>query len=241
MPIGVPESYSESGQASCRVLRLTSESKILNYCEPEFPWNIRQVRQERTLYLKADVDHEGRVTDVRFLWSDRSLNEAVAAAVKKWMFEPILVEGKPMESTRAIKIIIRGGGEKAAVTAWRYPHEFRVHELRSTEGAAGRSPKALRQVGPVYPLSPRRQGLEGEIAMEVLFSEHGFAEAVLLWKSVPELEEAAIEAFSQWVYEPLAVNGKPNKFITSFHVHFRVAAARKNEPPIWLDKAFLNR
>lgn len=219
-PLGMTESTPVGGRASCRVLWLIEEAKILKYVEPELPENLRQIRQEWMIYLKADVDQQGRVRNVDSLWSNPFLVDAAVAAVKQWVFEPTLLEGKPVESTRAVEITIRGRTEKAAVRAWLYPDEFRVYALPLAEGVEGRSPKVLHQVDPIYPESARIKGIEGVVAMEALFSEDGLAEAVLIWKSVPELEQAAVEAFSRWVYEPLKVKNKPSKFTVKFHVRF---------------------
>ena len=219
-PAGVPKSAQMSSGISCRVFRMTSESKILKYVEPEYPGNTRTIQGNTTVYLKADVDQQGRVKDVRFFWSDRSFGEAAASAVKQWLFEPIVVDGKPVESTHALEIIFQGRRNKVVATAWRYPDEFRVYETPFQNAMADRSSKVLRKVDPIYPESARWQNIEGTVAMEALFSEAGRVEALLFWKSIPELDAAAIEAFSQWVYEPLIVNNTPSKFIAKFYIRF---------------------
>jgi TonB family protein len=223
MPPIIPESAQTSSEITCRVLRLTSESKILQYVKPEYPGNKGKIKTDMPVYLKANVDQEGRVKDVHFFLSDLSFGEAAASAVRQWVFEPVLVDGKPVESTHAIEIVFHGKGKKAVAKAWLYPDEFRVCEMRKQNVKVENPPKLLREVKPIYPESARLQNIEGSILMEALFSESGRVEVILIWKSVPYLDEAAIEAFSQWIYEPLIVDNTPYKHIVSLYVRFSKA------------------
>ena len=228
LPPLIPESSQEitqtSSEITCRVLRLTSESKILQYVEPEHPGNTGKIKTDVTVYLKADVDQEGRVKDVYLQWpylSDLSLREAVTSAVRQWVFEPVLVDGKAVEATHAIEIVFQGKKKQAVAKAWLYPDEFRFYEKRKQNLKVENPPKLLHEVKPIYPESARFQNIEGTVAMEVLVSESGEIEAILLWKSIPYLDEAAMEAVSQWVYEPLIVDDTPHKYIISLCARFR--------------------
>jgi len=220
MPPIIPESEQTSREITCRVLRLTSESKILQYVKPEYPGNNGKIKTDVTVYLKADVDQEGRVKDVHLKWFDPPFGEAVTSAVRQWVFEPVLVHGKPVESTHAIEIVFQGKRKEVVAKAWLYPDEFRVCEMRKKNLKIESPPKLLKEVKPIYPESARLQNIEGDIAMEALFSESGEVEAILLWKAIPYLDEAAIEAFSQWIYEPLIVDNTPYKHIVSLCVRF---------------------
>jgi TonB family protein len=221
MPPIIPESAQISSEITCRVLRLTSKSKILQYVKPEYPGNKRKIKTDMPVYLKADVDQEGRVRDAHFFLSDPSFGEAAASAVRQWVFEPILVDGKPVESTHAIEIVFQGKKKEAVANAWLYPDEFRICEMRKQNVKAENPPKLLHEVKPIYPESARLQNIEGSFLLESLFSESGRVEAILLWKSVPYLDEAAIKAFSQWIYEPLIIDNTPYKQVVSIYVRFR--------------------
>jgi outer membrane biosynthesis protein TonB len=217
-----PNTAPLSSRIACKILRLTQESKILKYIEPEYPDNTRTSRGDISVCLKAKADHDGKVTDVHFFWSDPSSGQAAAAAVKQWVFEPILIDGVPIDSIRAIEIVFHGESKKAAARAWLYPVEFDVHEFLLPGSTTAQSPKVVRKVGPTYPESARSQHMEGAIAMEALFSEAGRIEAILIWRSIPSLEEAAIEAFSQWIFEPFTFNNAPSKFVIKFFSRFQL-------------------
>jgi TonB family protein len=222
MPPRIPESPQTSIEITCRVLRLTSESKILRYVEPEYPADKSMTKTDMTVYLKAEVDQEGRVKDIHSLWSDLSFGEAAASAVRQWVFEPVFVDGKPVESTRAIEIVFQGKRKKVAAKAWLYPDEFRAYKMPKDLMAEHPS-KLLHEVKPIYPEMARVKNIKGDIAMEVLISESGDVEAILLWKTLPFLDEAAVEAISQCVFEPLIIDNTPRKFINSFYIRFHIA------------------
>jgi TonB family protein len=222
MPSRFPESAQISSEITCKVLCLTSESKILQFVEPEYPGNKGKIKTDMPVYLKAVVDQEGQVKDVRFFLSDPSFGEAAASAVRQWVFEPVLVDGKPVESTHAIKIVFQGKRKNVVAKAWLYPDEFRIIHKSPKNVLAEHPPKLLHEVKPIYPESARFQNIQGDIMMEGLISESGRVEAIVLWNSIPGLDEAAIEAFSQWVYEPLIIDNTPYKHIVSFYVRFHL-------------------
>ncbi|MBN2207069.1 MAG: TonB family protein, partial [Candidatus Aminicenantes bacterium] len=48
---------------------------------------------------------------------------------------------------------------------------------------------------------------------------------VIRWKvlrSIPLLDQAAIDAVKQWVYEPMVINGKPRGVIFTVTVRFQL-------------------
>jgi TonB family protein len=224
----IPESTQVSSGITYRVLRLTSESKILQYVKPEYPGSSGKIKTDMTVYLTADVDQEGRVKDVHLVWSDPSFGEAAASAVRQWVFEPVLVDGKPVEATHAIEIVFRYKGKNTMAKAWLYPDEFRILNKKPKNVKLENipEPKLVHEVKPIYPKSARLQNIEGDIAMEALFSESGRIEAILLWTAIPYLDEAAMEAVSQWVYEPRIIDNKLRKIITRIYIRFQRGLCR---------------
>ncbi|MBC7361433.1 MAG: energy transducer TonB [Candidatus Aminicenantes bacterium] len=86
-------------------------------------------------------------------------------------------------------------------------------------------PRLIKRVDPVYPEEARKKGIEGVVILEVQTDKFGRVARIKVLKSVPELDQAAIEAVKQWVYEPVIVNGKPKGIIFTVTVSFRL----KNE------------
>lgn len=81
-------------------------------------------------------------------------------------------------------------------------------------------PKLIRKVKPVYPLIARQARVEGVLILEATTDEQGRVNHVEVIRSIPLLEQAAVEAVRQWIYEPMIINGKPRAVIFKVKVNF---------------------
>jgi periplasmic protein TonB len=52
-------------------------------------------------------------------------------------------------------------------------------------------------------------------------------EAVKVLRSVTVLDRAAMDAVKQWRYSPVLLNGKPEKFILTVAITFRLEGVKK--------------
>ncbi len=64
----------------------------------------REARIEGVVVLEATTDVYGRVTGVRVLRSIPLLDEAAVAAVRLWVYEPLLVNGRPRPVTFTVTV-----------------------------------------------------------------------------------------------------------------------------------------
>jgi len=76
-------------------------------------------------------------------------------------------------------------------------------------------PKLIKKVNPVYPKIAKKAGIKGRVIVEATTDVYGRVIIVKVINGHPLLNNAAIIAIKQWVYEPYIVNGipKPVKFI----------------------------
>lgn len=75
-----------------------------------------------------------------------------------------------------------------------------------------KAPKAIKKVSAKYPEIAKQKKLEGVVSMSVLVSETGKVLEVKITKSAHEvLDEAAMAAVREWVYEPATKKGVPVK------------------------------
>jgi TonB family protein len=97
------------------------------------------------------------------------------------------------------------------------------------------SPTLLKRVEPVYPESALAARVEGTVLLEVRIDAAGqVTEAKVLRAPRPmgaripaaRLEQAAIDAVKQWVYEPVVLSGTPTAAILVASVTFRLPARR---------------
>ena len=78
---------------------------------------------------------------------------------------------------------------------------------------------------PARPLIPFAQQrvlarIEGVVVLECLISPNGRVREVKVLRSVPLLEEAAVEAVKQWVYTPTLMDGVPVPVLITVTVRF---------------------
>lgn len=82
-------------------------------------------------------------------------------------------------------------------------------------------PRLIKEVKPVYPEEARKARVQGIVILSVRTDIYGKVEDILVTKSVdPLLDQAAIDAIKQWIYEPMLINGKPQPVIFTVTVRF---------------------
>jgi TonB family protein len=87
-------------------------------------------------------------------------------------------------------------------------------------GGSIKDPKKLKHVNPAYPASAREARVQGMVILEAVIGRDGRVEGVTVLKSLPPLDEAAVDAVRQWVYTPTLLNGVPVPVIMTVTVNF---------------------
>lgn len=83
-------------------------------------------------------------------------------------------------------------------------------------------PKLIKMVDPVYPPEAKKAGIEGVVILEVETDTSGRVVRTKVLRSIPLLDQAAIEAVRQWVYEPMIIDGEPRGLIFTVTVSFKL-------------------
>jgi protein TonB len=71
--------------------------RLVRRVEPDYPEVARLARVEGVVILEATTDVLGRVKDVKILRSVPLLDPAALDAVRQWLYEPMIVNGRPRE------------------------------------------------------------------------------------------------------------------------------------------------
>ena len=87
-------------------------------------------------------------------------------------------------------------------------------------GGVIREPRKVKDVAPAYPNIAKAAKIQGLVILECQVSPQGKVESVKVLRSVPTLDEPAIEAVRQWVYTPTLINGVPVGVILTVTVNF---------------------
>jgi len=99
-----------------------------------------------------------------------------------------------------------------------------VGEVEAPIRAVGeiKPPKLLKEVKPIYPEIARQARVEGVVIIEAVTDIYGRVAHVKVLRSIPLLDQAAVDAVRQWVYEPMIINGRPRGVIFTVTVTFKL-------------------
>lgn len=86
--------------------------------------------------------------------------------------------------------------------------------------AVVRPPRLIKRVSPEYPEIARQARVFGAVKLEATTDVYGRVREVRLLESIPLLDQAAIDAVRQWIYEPMVVNGRPLSVVFKVTVSF---------------------
>jgi protein TonB len=89
-------------------------------------------------------------------------------------------------------------------------------------GGTIKEPRKIKDVRPVYPDIAYQARVQGYVVLECTIGADGRVSDVKVVRGIPLLDQAAIDAVSQWVYEPVLMNGVPVAVIMTVTVSFRV-------------------
>ena len=78
----------------------------------------------------------------------------------------------------------------------------------------------VKDVRPVYPPEAQGAKVSGLVIIEARIGEDGSVEDARVLRSVPMLDQAAIDAVMQWRFRPTLLNGKPVPVIMTVTVNF---------------------
>ena len=115
----------------------------------------------------------------------------------------------------------QGGVRRGGTSPVPGPDDFesQVHSV----GGGVTSPRLIRRVEPSYSETALNAKLEGSVMLAIEVWEDGKAHNIHVLRGVGMgLDEKAIEAVEQWVFEPGKKNGQPVKVLAKVQVSFRL-------------------
>jgi protein TonB len=147
-------------------------------------------------------------------------------------------EGKFMKSydrARELAVVAKIAADKAATDATSERERVEAAEASKAKAAAARREKLakairvggqirppirIKEVAPVYPAIARSARVQGDVVIEMTIDAEGNVADARVVKSVPMLDQAALEAVRQWHYQPTLLNGVPTAVVTTVTVKF---------------------
>ena len=83
-----------------------------------------------------------------------------------------------------------------------------------------KAPNKVKHVPPVYPPIAQSARVAGMVIIEAVIGADGRVKDAKVLRSVPLLDQAALDAVKQWVFTPTLLNGVPVPVIMTVTVNF---------------------
>jgi TonB family protein len=180
---------------------------------------------------KAVADHADQYAaeSLKAAQEDRAALEAELTAQEgKWF--------KSYDRTRQLAIAARDAGDKAAAEAVAAKEKADAVVAKETAAAAAREkakaaavrvggkiepPIKMNDVKPVYPAIAQNAGVTGVVIIEATVGADGKVIDAKVLRSIPMLDQAALDAVRQWEYKPTLLNGVAVPVIMTVTINFK--------------------
>ena len=147
-------------------------------------------------------------------------------------------EGKLIKSydrARELAVAAKTAADKATADATTARERAEAEEARKAKAAAARREKLakamkvggqirppirIKEVAPVYPAIAQSARVQGDVVIEATIDDEGMVADARVVKSVPMLDQAALDAVRQWQYRPSLLNGVPTAVVMTVTVRF---------------------
>jgi protein TonB len=83
-------------------------------------------------------------------------------------------------------------------------------------------PEKIKDVPPVYPAIAKAARVAGMVIVEAIIARDGSVKNAKVIRSVPMLDQAALDAVNQWRYTPTMLNNQPVEVIMTVNVTFAI-------------------
>jgi len=137
--------------------------------------------------------------------------------------------------TRELAVAAKAAAEKASADAIAGKERADAIAMKQKADAAARAkalmkpvrvggqikpPTKIKDVKPVYPAIAQSARVEGVVIIEATIGPEGKVEDAKVLRSVPLLDQAALDAVRQWEFTPTLLNGVPVPVVMTVTVRF---------------------
>jgi protein TonB len=202
--------------------------KVVDF-KPFYPLEAQQARIQGVQIIEAMMGPSGDVIDAWALRGQDALIPTAIGAVLRWKFEPALQNGEPFPVKMTVTVNYTlgtsgsaqspsalGGAFSAANTP--PPADWPANAVRV--GGDIKPPNKTVDVRPVYPDAAQKARVQGVVICDVLLGPDGRVADARILRSIPVLDQAALDAVRQWEFTPTLLNGTAIPVIMTVTVNF---------------------
>jgi len=174
------------------------ERRLVRKVEPVYPPEAIQAGLQGDVILETVVGADGHVKSARPVSGNPLLREAAQAAVLQYVYR---TQGAEIGSTAtvAFRLPVEAGGTPAT-----------------------QDPVVIYKKEGEYTEEARRARVNGEVELGLVVGTDGVPHDIRVVKSLPLLDQAAVEALGQWRFKPALLNGVPVETKTKATMTFRL-------------------
>ena len=195
--------------------------------KPVYPADARAAGIQGVVIIEALIDEQGRVSAARILRSVPALNQAALDAVLGWAFTPTMKDGAPVPVSMTVTVRFALDSKPPAVGG--VVGSGPVGGIAGGDAATPRAggaktppPTRLVDVKPVYPEAAREARIQGMVILELSIGKDGAVTSAKVLRSIPELDQAAIDAATQWKFTPTMKDGVAVPVVLAVTVNFKL-------------------
>jgi TonB family protein len=227
---------------------------------PAYPAEARALEATALVTMRLTLDRSGRIAEIRSPSNPfvnvgpgapsspaalQSVGEALirsaASALSQWQYDA------PANGPISFNVVFnfRSGSETTSAqdarTLPQPPPGFGAAPPPTTPwpAAAGavrvggnvKAPTQTRRVNPVYPAIAQSARVQGVVILEALIGEDGRVRDTRVLRSIPLLDQAALDAVRQWEYQPTLLNGAVVPTVMTVTVQFTMPEPPPPPPP----------
>jgi protein TonB len=216
---------------------ITPENPIprrVQHQTPDMPTSIAADNAWVTLTFRLTLDATGavgeaRITETRLRLSDGTVNiqderakpyyeaavDAAVSAIERWRYEP---PANPPVSFDTTFFFAKDVTETPAAL----PRGFnRLDDGKALRvGGNVRVPTKVTDARPFYPPDAMAAKVQGIVIMDIRIDEQGRVSDAQILRSIPMLDQAAIDAVKQWEFTPTLLNGVAIPVIATVTINF---------------------
>jgi protein TonB len=213
---------------------------------PVYPTDAQGIQASGTVSLAATIDETGRVVEMRKVREPLVLSPASgtnptavriaadgmvresAAALRRWTYDPpasgpisfvVTFSFKPSGETSNTQSANVPAPLGSAVSSAAVGGVGGANQVVRVGGAV-KAPTQISKVQPVYPPIALSSRVSGVVILEAVIGVDGRVTDAKVLRSIPLLDQAAVDAVRQWAYTPTLLNGVPVPVIMTVTVTF---------------------
>lgn len=180
----------------------------------EFPRQLSAYEITDTVAIDVTLSPEGRVKKAKAVSGKiEALKEAAEKTVRKWTFEPYLINGTPVPVRTEFTFNFNNTLDRYRDLNGDVPVRL---EEKTAQGLV------VKRVEPVYPADARLARIQGAVELRLIVGEDGRVHALHIIKGHPMLIGAAYNAVRQWEFTPYVESGKTLPVDTNITVTFSI-------------------